>query len=151
MGLSSLGQQLIFPALASQIRGLRPGWLAESEGRGGQLEPGSAKRRGERRNGRGGLQFQRQICSVGRPGEVSERASERRCGGRPSRSSRSRWVLSRTGMIYRRSPVAVFGRTWGSGRAHMQANSFPFHDACDTEYLLDAGLAISVREVPRPH
>ena len=77
MGLSSLGQQLIFPALASQIRGLRPTGLAESEGRGGQLEPGSAKRRGERRNGRGGLQFQRQIWSAGRPGEVSERASER--------------------------------------------------------------------------
>ena len=87
--------------------------LAESEGRGGQLEPGSAKRRGERRNGRGGLQFQRQIWSAGRPGEGSERASERRCGGRPSRSSRSRWVLSRTGMIYRRrsrSSVALGGR-----------------------------------------
>ena len=43
--------------------------LAESEGRGGQLEPGSAKRgegrRWERRNGRGGLQFQRQIWSAG--------------------------------------------------------------------------------------
>ena len=76
MGLSSLGQQLIFPALASQIRGLRPTGLAESEGRGGQLEPGSAKRRGERRNGRGGLQFQRQIWSAGRPGEVSERAGD---------------------------------------------------------------------------
>ena len=49
------------------------------------------------------------------------------------------------------SPVAVFGRTWGSGRSHMQANSFPFHDASGTEYLLDACLAFSVGLVPRPH
>ena len=49
------------------------------------------------------------------------------------------------------SPVAVFGRTWGSGRAHMQANFFPFHNASGTEYLLDAGLALSAGEIPRPH
>ena len=40
------------------------------------------------------------------------------------------------------SPVAVFGRTWGSGRAHM-------HEAYDMEYLLDACLAIYVGLVPR--
>ena len=149
MGLSSLGQQLIFPALASQIRGLRPGWLAESEGRGGQLEPGSAKRRGERRNGRGGLQFQRQICSVGRPGEVSERASDG--------VGKTFEVFSlEMGVVENGDDLSsLAGRGLrshlGAGRAHMQANSFPFHDASGTEYLLDAGLAISVGEVPRPH